>query len=54
MTEKQYEERRAAIMRKVYQNSVTFADNRPKFPRCLKADMRELKKLEQEWTLEKQ
>ena len=54
MTEKQYEERKAAIMRKVYQNSVTFADNRPIFPRNLKAAKRELDKLEQEWTLEKQ
>ena len=53
MTEKDYEERRAAIMRRVYQHSETFADRRPKFSRCLKYDMRELDKLEKEWIREK-
>lgn len=54
MTEKDYEDRRAAIMRRVYQHSETFANRKPKFPLCLKADMRELDKLEQEWIREKQ
>lgn len=54
MTEKDYEDRMAAIMRKMHQHSDTFADRRPKFPLCLKADMRELDKLKQEWIREKQ
>lgn len=54
MTEKDYEDRRAAIMLRMHQHSGTFADRRPKFPRCLKYDMRELEKLEKEWIREKQ
>lgn len=54
MTEERYEERRAIIMAKIYSLSETFADRRPKFPRSLKAAMRELDKLEKEWISEKQ
>lgn len=53
MTEQQYEERRAMIMARIYRHEDTFADGRPKFPRCLKADINELKKLDQEWQREK-
>jgi hypothetical protein len=49
MTEEQYEERRQMIMARIYRHEDTFADGRPKFPRCLKADMRDLQQLEKEW-----
>lgn len=52
MTEKQYNERRAAIMRRVYIHEDTFADGRPKFPNCLKADLRDLKKLDEQYIRE--
>lgn len=51
MTEEQYEERRAAIMRRVYVHSETFANRKPKYPLCLKADLKELEKLDKEWRL---
>lgn len=54
MTEEQYNQRHAIIMAKIYRHSEAMSNGSPKFPRCLKADMRELKKLEQEWILEKQ
>ena len=54
MTEQQYEERKQMIMTRIYRHSETFANRKPKFPLCLKADIRELDKLEQEWIREKQ
>ena len=54
MTEDQYNQRHAIIMAKIYRHSEAMSNGSPKFPRCLKADIRELKKLEQEWILEKQ
>lgn len=54
MTEDQYNQRHSIIMAKIYRHSDAFSDGRPKYPRCLKADMNELKKLEQEWISEKQ
>lgn len=53
MTEKQYEERRAAIMRRVYQHEDKLANGKPKFPMCLKADLRDLQALEKEWRASK-
>lgn len=49
MTEEEYEERRAAIMRRVYQHEDKLANGKPKFPMCLKADLRDLQQLEKEW-----
>lgn len=52
MTEEQYLNRRNAILAKMYRHEDTFADGRPKYPRCLAADMRELKALDEEWRKE--
>lgn len=49
MTEEQYYDMRNAIMERIYRHEDKFADGRPKFPRCLRADMRDLEKLEKEW-----
>ena len=49
MTEEQFEERRQMIMARIYRHSETFADRKPKFPRCLRYDMKQLIKLEEEW-----
>lgn len=53
MTEEQYNQRHAIIMAKIYRHSDAFSDGRPKYPRCLRADMRELDKLEEEWQNER-
>lgn len=52
MTEEQYIRRRAAIMDKIYRHEDAFANGRPKYPRCLKADMEELRRLDEEWERE--
>lgn len=54
MTEEQYLQRRAFIEAKIRKHKDQMANGSPKFPRCLRADYRELDKLEQEWTSEKQ
>ena len=52
MTEEQYTDRRAAIIRRIYLHSATFSNGSYKFPRCLAADKRELKKLDEEHKLQ--
>ena len=54
MTEEQYQKRKAIIMAKIYKHSEPMASGHPKFPRCLRADYKELDKLEREWISEKQ
>ena len=52
MTEKQYIERRAATISRIYRHADPFANGNPKFPRCLAADKRELKRLDEEYELQ--
>lgn len=54
MTEEQYEERREMIMERLRRHSETFSNRKPKYPRCLKADLNDLKRLEREWIKGKQ
>lgn len=49
MTQETYEKRRHAIMVKIYRYEDTYTDGRPKYPRCLRAAMDELKKLNEEY-----
>ena len=52
MTQETYEKRRHAIMVKIYRYEDTYTDGRPKYPRCLRAAMDELKKLDEEYQRE--
>lgn len=49
MTEQIYNQRRAAIISRIYRHNKTFSNGRAVFPRCLAADYRELEKLDREW-----
>lgn len=49
MTEQQYETRRAAIMARIFRHSKTLSNGTLVFPRSLKKDKAELKKLDTEW-----
>lgn len=49
MTEEQYTFRRAAIMARIYVHEDAYSDGRPKYPKCLRADMKELEELDREW-----
>lgn len=49
MTEAIYNQRRAAIISRIYRHERTLSNGRAVFPRCLAADYRELEKLDREW-----
>jgi len=53
MTEEQYQHRRHVIMQRIYRHEDKFANGSPKYPRCLRADIQELQKLEEEWKNER-
>ena len=53
MNEETYNKRRQAILEKIYRYEDTYSDGRPKYPRCLKAAMDELRKLDKEYQRER-
>ena len=40
-------------MQRIYRHEDKFANGSPKYPRCLRADIQELQKLEEEWKNER-